>query len=272
MAGFPLRKKQEPQLDEYGELVEARGTLVEHLDELRVRIMRALFFIVGGWTAGWFLEPYVYEHLDALLRTALPKGIKYQDAFTNFADPFFLKFKLSFIIGLIIMAPFVVNELWGFIKPALKENEKKALRTVTPLSVFLFFCGTFFGYLILVPAFNWFLGYVTEFESAALFQAPGTFVMFVLKMLLAFGLGFQLPIVVWFLARIGLLSSDTLMRNWRVSITVIVVGSAIITPSGDIFSMTMMAVPLGVLFMISLLAIKITEKKKLKKEEEERFE
>ena len=272
MVGFPLRKKQEPNLDEYGELVEARGTLVEHLDELRVRIMRALFFVVGGWTAGWFLEPYVYGHLDKLLRSALPKDIKYQDAFTNFADPFFLKFKLSFIIGLIIMAPFIINELWGFIRPALKSNEKKALRKVAPLSVFLFFCGTFFGYQILVPAFNWFLSFVNDFQSAALFQAPGTFVTFVLKMLLAFGLGFQLPIVVWFLANVGILSSDTLLKNWRVSLMVIIAGSAIITPSGDLFSLAMMSVPLAVLFMLSIVAIRITEKRKKKIEVEERFE
>ncbi|RMG23911.1 MAG: twin-arginine translocase subunit TatC [Armatimonadetes bacterium] len=243
-----------------------KATLFEHLDELRARIMRSLVMLSVGWLIGWFVEEPVYFHLRELLfdPNNLPEGVNVTEAFRNFGDPFFLKLKVSFVIGAVMSAPFIVLELWGFIKPALYPKEKKAFRVLGPTSFGLFLIGALFGYLILRPAFHWFLGFLLDFPGTQLIQEPGALVVFVLKMLLAFGLGFQLPIVVWFLAKVELITSEGLIKNWRTAVVVIVASAAMLTPGGDFFSLAMMSVPMLVLYFVSIAAVKVTEKRRKK--------
>ncbi|MGI8922935.1 MAG: twin-arginine translocase subunit TatC [Fimbriimonadales bacterium] len=245
-----------------------RATLVEHLDELRARIMRSLLVLAMGWAAGWFLEPYIYENLNAIVRdpSLWPAGVVGKEAFTNFSDPFFLKFKLSFIIGLVLAAPVIIVQLWGFVRPALKPNERKPLRIVAPLSAVLFLVGTFFGYLILRPAFAWFLSFLDDFQGTELLQNPGSYVIFIMKMLFAFGLGFQLPLVLWFFGSVGIITADALWKNWRMAVGGIAALSAFLTPGGDFFSFIAMAVPLTLLYFASISAIRVTEKRRVKRE------
>jgi len=241
---------------------------MEHLDELRGRITRSLLVLAAGWALGWFLEPYVYESLNKIVNdpSLWPNGVPGKEVFPNFSDPFFLKFKLSFVIGLIIGAPIIVWELWGFIRPALKVKERKPLRVVAPVSVLLFATGVFFGYLILKPAFRWFLSFLDDFPQAELYQNPGGYVLFILKMLLAFGVGFQLPLILWFLGSVGLVTSQSLWTNWRMAIGAIALISAFLTPGGDFFSFIAMALPLTILYFGSIWAIRLTERRKERKE------
>lgn len=241
-----------------------RATLVEHLDELRARVMRALLVLALGWLAGWFLEPGIYDYLNGILKDPAiwPNGKVGDEAFRNFADPFFLKFKLSFVIGLIIAAPLIIYQLWGFVRPALKPSERKPLKTIVPASVLLFLMGVAIGYAILKPAFGWFLGFLSDFNGVTLLQDPGTYVIFILKMLLAFGIGFQLPIIVWFFGAIGVLTAEILWKNWRIAIAVIVFAVAFLTPGGDIFSNVAMAVPLIILYFGSIFAVRSTERRR----------
>src|SRR5208283_4314330 len=106
--------------------------------------------------------------------------------FNNITQPFMLKFKLSFMLGLILAFPYLVVQLWGFVEPGLKENEKRPVRKMIPFSVFLFALGVTFCWIILPSAFNWFVGYVFEFPGTVIYQEPGMMVFFILKMLLAF--------------------------------------------------------------------------------------
>jgi sec-independent protein translocase protein TatC len=246
---------------------------MEHLDELRARITRSLGVLAAGWTIGWFLEPWVYESLSKIVKdpSLYPNGQVAKEAFTNFSDPFFLKFKLSFVIGLIIGAPIIVWELWGFVRPALKLKERRPLRVVAPVSVLLFATGVFFGYIILRPAFKWFLSFLDDFHGAELLQSPGSYVLFILKMLLAFGIGFQLPLILWFLGSVGLVTSQSLWTNWRMAIGAIAVISAFLTPGGDFFSFIAMALPLTILYFGSIWAIGLTEKRKARREAENEF-
>lgn len=241
-----------------------RATLVEHLDELRDRVVRSLFFLVIGWVIGWYLEPPVYEsvngRVEAAIRKQLPPGVDYKTVFHNATEPFLLKLKLSFMIGLVIAFPFIVIQLWGFVAPGLKKMERKIVQTVAPASLVLFAMGAWFCWLVLPSAFGWFTSYLDDYKNTSLFQEAGTMVFFVLKMELAFGAGFQLPLVVFILGKTGLLAPETLIRNWRQATAGIFVLSMILTPSNDPLTMLMMAVPLSVLFIASVYAVRFTSK------------
>src|SRR5262249_33449988 len=135
--------------------------------------------------------------------------------FTNFTAPFMLKLQLSFLLGLIVATPLVVMQLWGFIRPGLKPKERGPLERVAPFSILLFALGVSFCVMILGPCSRWFASYVTDFPNTVLYQDPKLMITFALKMMIAFGLGFQLPLVVWGLGALNLLSAETLVKYWR---------------------------------------------------------
>lgn len=247
---------------------ELRATLIEHLEELRTRLVRSIWCIVIGWVAGWFLQKPVYD----LFNNIVAKGIKdsgvdpkkYQEAFTHFTQPFIFQMKFSFIIGLVIALPIVMVQLWGFIAPGLRESEKRPLKRIAPFSVLLFATGAGFCWWCLPAAVAWFIGYLENFPGATLMQEPGSMVLFMVKLMLAFGLGFQLPVIVYGLGAIGALSAQTLAKYWRHGTVFVFLLSAILTPSNDPLTMLMMAIPLSILFMISVWAVKIVQRKKVK--------
>ena len=243
-----------------------RATLVEHLDELRDRILRSLWLLLGGWIIGWYLEKPAYGLIQTYvgdpIRSRMPKGTDFRFVFNHATEPFLLKLKLSFMIGLIIAFPFMAITLWGFIAPGLKKVERRIVQSVSPVSLLLFAMGVTFCWFTLPSAFIWFSSYMDEFPGASLFQDPETLVTLVLKLFLAFGVGFQLPLVVFVLGKVGLLSPDTLIRNWRQATIAIFAISAIVTPSNDPLTMLMMAIPLSLLFVISVYAVRFTSRKK----------
>src|SRR5579862_8551851 len=145
---------------------EFRATLIEHLDELRKRVMRSLGLLVAGWVAGWYLEPWVYKSInDVVLRAILkrlPPGTEYKTVFHQATEPFLLMLRLSFMIGVVLAFPFIVLQLWGFIAPGLKSMEKKIVRNVAPISVVLFAMGATFCWFVLPSAFTWFVSYLDK--------------------------------------------------------------------------------------------------------------
>lgn len=245
---------------------EFRLTLVEHLEELRDRIIRSITYISVGWLAGWFLEPYMYGYLNRMVEAAvLPElqgKAQWKEVFHQTTEPFMLKLKLAFYIGLILCGPLVIGQAWGFIAPGLRPHERRPFEKTVPFMALLFTFGVGFAWLITPNALAWFAGYVVEFPGVDLYQEAGTMVFFILKMLLAFGVAFQLPLVVYGLGAIGLLSAETLMKYWRQAATIIFILAAVITPSNDPVSMLMMAIPLVVLFMISAWCVKVMQSRK----------
>jgi sec-independent protein translocase protein TatC len=133
---------------------------------------------------------------------------------------------------------------------------------VAPYSVALFVMGAAFAWFILPQAMRWFATYLMEFKGTSLYQEAGTLAFFVLKMMLAFGIAFQLPLVVFILGAVGLLKADTLFQYWRQAATAIFIISMIITPSNDPATMLMMAVPLVILFVVSVYAVRVTERRR----------
>jgi sec-independent protein translocase protein TatC len=244
---------------------EFRATLGEHLEELRDRLIKSAVFVMLAWVAGFYLEPTVYAYMDHYITSHLeiPKGVEYKVVFDHITAPFMLQLKLGFIIGLCLSVPYLIWQLWAFISPGLRAKERKPFRVILPVSVFLFFLGAFFCWIIIPPALNFFAGYVEDFQGAGLYQEAGALVFFTLKMLLAFGVGFQLPLVVFMLGRLGIIGHDVMLRYWRHATIVIFTASAILTPSQDIFSMMMMAIPLSILFALSVFFLKLTMRKSI---------
>jgi sec-independent protein translocase protein TatC len=249
-----------------GDPDDYRLTLVEHLEELRTRIIRVAVAVTLGWAVGWVEFKPVYTYLVTVINNGimagLPKGTDYKEMFPNATEPFLLQLRLSFLIGMILAFPFIVIQLWGFVAPALKPNEQKPFKKLAPLSAALFVMGAGFAWYVTPSALKWFVQYLDNFPTTALYQQAGTMVFFVLKLLLAFGFAFQLPIVVYGMGIAGILSAETLLKYWRQSSFVIFVVAAIVTPSNDPVTMLAMAIPLVLLFIASVYAVKFVQRKK----------
>ncbi len=245
---------------------EFQASFVDHLEELRTRIIRCVLVIAAAWVLGWFLQPYFYGAVDRMARHSivphLPKGTEFKEVFSNATDPFMLKMRLSFSIGLFFAIPFVVRQVWGFVAPGLRPSEQAPFRKLAPWTIVLFLAGAGMSLLVLPSALVWFTSYLDEYPNTSLYQGAGTLSYFVIKMMTAFGIGFQLPLVVFVLGMLNLLTADTLVKYWRHSATFIFIASAIITPSNDPFSMLMMAIPLTALFMGSVYAVKRLQSKR----------
>jgi sec-independent protein translocase protein TatC len=239
---------------------EPKATFMEHLEELRKRIFRALVYIMLGWVVAFVITPYVYDFLAAPLLHTKPEGAKF--VFTHATEPFFLKFKLALILGLILAMPLIMREVWGFVAPGLTKQEKRAVKLIAPLSVFLFFSGVAMGYYILPAAFNFFLSYLDDYPDAQLLQNPAQYIMFVVKMMFAFGLGFQMPVVLMFLAQVGLATPEAMWKYWRHAILGIGLLAALLTPSGDAFSMFAIGLPMVFLYFLSILLVGRIAKRK----------
>jgi len=248
---------ESPDLEQK-ETEDRPADLTEHLEELRTRIVRALTGIFIGWVVGYILFPQVYQLLAHPLQEPLRK-VGGQTVFLHFADPFFLRLKLSFVVGLILAAPYVTYQIWAFVAPGLTRSERRVVKMFIPFSGVLFGMGVTIGYLMLPTAIRWFLSYIADYGNATLLQNPLSYVILAVKILLAFGVSFQLPIVLIALAKLGLVTSKRLMSYWRHAVVLIFMLAAVITPTNDPLSMVVMASPLVFLYFFTIGIVKRME-------------
>ncbi|MBL8047355.1 MAG: twin-arginine translocase subunit TatC [Chthonomonas sp.] len=238
---------------------EFRLSFIGHLEELRTRLIRSLMILLFAWVGAWFLQPSVYRALEKVVMGAVPKGTQSTVAFHTITDPFMLKLSNSLVLGIMIASPLLILQLWAFIAPGLKPNERLPFQRGAPAAILLFAIGCFFGWIVLPSAYEWFGSYLEDYGNAGLFQDPLKMVSLSLKMLLAFGIGFQLPLITFILYKFGILRPSTLNRYWRHSTVIIFIVSAVLTPSNDPFSMLMMALPLTILFFGTIVVIRAIE-------------
>jgi sec-independent protein translocase protein TatC len=247
--------------------------LMEHLDELRSRILRSLLVAALAGVISWyFLYDPIYRALTMpLFKTFKAHGIQGSLVFLTFTEPFFLKLKVCAILSLCIASPWILWEVWGFIAPGLYPNERKPFKIVFPMAIALFIMGAGLSYVILPAAFAWFLSYLPH--DVVLQQRLPDYLIFVVKMCGAFGLGFELPVVLMFAGKIGLIRAKTMRTYWRQAVVLIMLAAAIITPSNDPFSMLLMSTPMAILYLGSIALVKWVEPKEIPAgddEEEER--
>ncbi len=225
----------------------AEMTLVGHLSELRQRIVWSVAALIVGTLAAYF-------YIDELMRfVTAPAGKLY---FMAPAEGFFAYLKLAVFAGFLIALPIILWQLWLFIAPALTGKEKKWALIMVPGSTILFFTGVAFAYLFVWPsAVKFFLGFGSESLQPML--SLGQYLSFLISFILPFGVIFNLPLALLVLAKIGIISSKFLAKQRRVMIVVAFIIGGIITPTPDIFSQTMMAIPILVLYEASIWAVRI---------------
>lgn len=238
---------------------ERRAELIEHLSELRTRLVRSFIYIGVGMIGAWFLYEPIYKALTRQMEPVL-KASHGKYLFTNITEPFMLKMQVTLVSSLIIVLPLITIELWKFISPGLTREEKRPLRWTVPCAIVFFLFGAGMCYSILPAAFKWFAYYIPS--NAELRPSVPATIRFELLMLLAFGCAFELPVVLMLLAHIGIVNSKMLKDHWRYSVVAISIIAATLTPSNDIFSMLCLTIPLVALYLLSIWFVKIVEKKR----------
>jgi sec-independent protein translocase protein TatC len=228
-----------------------------HLEELRRRLI-ICFIAVGVGFVGCYLFK---ERLFALLMEPLVGVMEPGQnlVFTGLPEAFFTYLKVSFLAGLMAASPVVIYQFWMFVAPGLYDKEKRLLVPVVFLSSLFFVGGALFGYFVVFPyGFKFFLGFATEIIRPL--PSMKEYLSFSSKLLLAFGLVFELPLVITFLAKLGIVSVDFLKKNRKYALLLFFVGAAILTPP-DVVTQVMMALPLMVLYEISIIGARIFGRK-----------
>jgi len=176
---------------------------------------------------------------------------------TNFPEGFMIQMQICLVAGVILALPLVMWEVWAFVAPGLTPNEKRPVKWVAPLAIFLFLSGVVLCYFILPAAFSWFALYVPK--NAELRPSVQQSILFTVKMLFAFGVAFELPIVLMVLGKLGIVNSRMLRANWRICVVAVAIVAAVATPSNDALTMICMAIPLVFLFLFSIFLVWLVE-------------
>lgn len=235
-----------------------RMSFMDHLRELRRRLcycVAAAF--VGFCVCMFFVEP-IFNVLTKPLIAALPPGSTAM--YTTLPEAFFTRMYIAFMSGLFLVSPLIFYEIWAFISPGLYEEEKRFIIPVALISAVFFVGGGLFCYYIVFHyAFQFFMSFATEQIVAA--PKISDYLDFVMKLLLAFGLIFEMPIFTFFLSRMGVVTAQRMRRARRYAVLVIFIVAAILTPP-DVVSQLLMAVPMLILYEVSILVAVIFGKKK----------
>ena len=230
-----------------------------HLEELRRRLIICFIAVAVGFVASYGFKEQLFEILAHPLKLAMAKGDTL--IYTNLPEAFFTYLKVAFLTGIGLASPVLIYQFWMFVAPGLYEKEKRLLLPIVFLSTLFFVGGALFGYFIVFPyGFQFFLGFATE--TIRPMPSMKEYMGFAAKLLLAFGLVFELPLVITFMARLGLVTVPFLKRNRKYAILLFFVGSAILTPP-DVVTQIMMALPLMLLYEISIIGAKIFGRKPL---------
>ena len=237
---------------------EEKMPFTSHLDELRKRLIRILIAVGIGFVACWYFREWLFQVITAPLVKVLPQNSHM--IYTSLPEAFFNYMKISFYASLFLTSPFTLYQLWKFVSPGLYPTEKKYVAPFVISSTILFIGGVLFGYyLALPPAYSFFVEFSSDFLKP-MFSLK-EYLSLSLKLLLAFGLSFELPVFIFFMAKIGIVSSKTLAKQRRYAILVIFIAAAVLTPSPDAVTQIIMAIPLMILYEFSIFIARFAEKK-----------
>lgn len=233
-----------------------------HLEELRKRLIICFVAIGIGVVIAYGFKEKLFEILTIPLVREMRPGDKL--IFTGLTEAFFTYMKVSFFAGIILASPVIIYQFWAFVGPGLYQKERRYFVPIVLLSVFFFVGGSLFCFFVVFPfAFKFFLSFATDVIQPL--PSMNEYLSFASVTMLAFGLVFELPLVIVFLARLGVVSVDFLRKNRKYAILLIFLVAAILTPGPDVVSQVLMAFPLMLLYEISIVGAIFFGKKKEKK-------
>ena len=251
-------------------------TLVAHLTELRNRIAKALLAVlIATAIAFWWYEHVLGDFIRAPY-CGLPADLRYGDAdsgcgllITDVFAGVFIRLKVSFLAGAVLSAPFWLYQLWAFITPGLKRNEKRYGIGFVAVSTLLFALGAVLAYISLSAGLELLLGLAGEGTIIAL--TAQDYIGFVLSLLIAFGVSFEMPLIAIALNLVGVLSYEVLSKSRRWIFFLTVVFAAFVTPTQDPFTMLLMAIPMIVLFEGAIQVARIVDRRRARREAAESY-
>ena len=231
--------------------------ITAHLEELRKRLIVCITAVGIGFALSYAFSEQIFIILSQPLTDILPKENHF--IFTSVTEGFFTYLKLAIFAGILIASPVIFYQIWSFVAPGLYHNEKRLAFPFVFLSTLFFAGGTTFGYFIVFPlAFKFFIGYNSQYIK--MLPSLNEYLSFSCKFLLAFGIIFELPIFILFLAKIGIVNERQLRANRKFVVIGVFVLAAFLTPP-DIVSQVLMAVPLIILYEIGIIVAKVFGKK-----------
>lgn len=238
-----------------------------HLEELRKRLIYCFIAIGIGFAISYGFKEKLFHLLTEPLISVMQTDSKL--IFTGLPEAFFTYLKAALLSGIIAASPIIIYQFWMFVAPGLYKSERRILIPIVFLSTVFFVCGALFGYFIVFPiGFKFFLSFATE--NIQPFPSMKEYLNFASKLLLAFGLAFELPIVITFLAKLGIVTVDFLKKNRKYALLLFFVASAILTPP-DVVSQIMMAFPLMALYELSIIGAIIFGKKTKNKKKDNKI-
>jgi sec-independent protein translocase protein TatC len=242
---------------------ETKQPFMSHLEELRKRLITCAITIGFGFVISYIFAERLFRILVTPLKRIMPEGDRL--IFTNLPEMFLTHLKTALICGILLTAPVLFYQLWLFIAPGLYQHERKFAIPFVVFSTILFVGGALFGYFVVFPfGFKFFLGFANEYIQAL--PSVKQYFSFSIKLLFAFGIVFELPVVAFFLAKMGLVTPEFLKKKRKYALLLTFVLAAILTPP-DVITQLMMAGPLILLYEIGILVARMARRRKVKDEE-----
>jgi sec-independent protein translocase protein TatC len=244
--------------DEEDEGVGGKMSFLEHLDELRQRLIKALLAVLVGFVVAMvFINP-IFDFVMAPLQAILPAGGRL--IYTEPTEAFMLYMKMGALVGLMLALPVVLWQVWAFIAPGLYAHEKRFAIPFVMMSTIFFVGGALFSHYVVFPAM-W--RFFASFSTETVVFAPRIEPVFSLYVRMALGMGavFEMPTLIMFLARVGLVTPRFLVRHTKYAILIIFIVAAIVTPSPDVVSQFLLALPMIVLYAFSILVAWVFQKR-----------
>ncbi len=268
-----MATEQTPAANRGAKSDEKEMPFLEHLEELRSRLIKALLSVAFFTALSWFFIERIFDFLVMPYRDAIALAkSKVQDPatlenvrliFTNPTGGFMIYIKLALTVGILFSIPVIVFQIWQFIAPGLLRRERRIAVWVVFFTTLCFMAGAMFCYYVVL---KYGLGFLLTFQSDVLtpMVSIDEYFGFVTILLIVFGLVFEMPVIAFFLTKIGLLTPEFMRQKRRYSIVAIFVGAAVLTPSTDAFTMMLLVLPLLVLYEISIWISRIALSKEMK--------
>lgn len=243
-------------------------TFLEHLDDLRKRLFYSFLAIIFTIFPAWFFHEQIFEILAFPVNQYLPEGESL--AFTKLTEPFMVYIKVSFLAAFFVISPFLFFQFWKFIAPGLYQKEKKYVFPFVFFTTLFFAAGGIFAYYVVFPfACRFFLGMGADFQPVIKMDE---YFSLAIRVILGIALVFELPTLIFFLSRMGLITAKWMVKKFKYAVLAIFILAAIITPTPDPITQSIVAVPMLALYGLSILIAFISEKKRKEKAKESETE